>query len=434
MISSGMSEEATRDALEQVRGGEARIVYCSPERFGSRVFLEALGRRRIDLLAVDEAHCVSEWGHDFRPDYLRLPQIADRLGRPTVMACTATATETVADEIATRFGMLDPLIVRSGFDRPNLSFDVVRLEGKGSKARRTALLEAGPGRPREPPRDRLLRDPQGHRRGGPRTCAAPPASAPRPTTRAWTQRSATATQERFMAGEVETIVATNAFGMGVDKADVRSVWHMAIPTSVEAYYQEAGRAGRDGLPAKAVLLAMRSDLGRLVRFNEQRSPEQEIARERGWQRLPGDQILHLLRPLPATPAPRPFQRQHRGSAARTLLRRLRPRALAPRPGDDGVKRRSARRAAPPPRPSSPTPTRRSSTRSGPGGWRRPPASPPTPSPTTSTLGDDRRGQARRPGGLDRDQRRRAGASSSKSRRRRDRRSRSSPRTASPSLS
>ena len=189
MIASGMSDEAARAALDQVRSGEARIVYCSPERFGSTVFLDALAQRRIDLLAVDEAHCVSEWGHDFRPDYLRLPQIADRLGRPTVMACTATATEMVADEIATRFGMLDPLVVRSGFDRPNLSFDVVRLEGTGSKARRLALLEAGLADPGEPPGDRLLRHPQGHRRGGRATCARR-GCGPLPTTPGWTPRSA----------------------------------------------------------------------------------------------------------------------------------------------------------------------------------------------------------------------------------------------------
>jgi len=102
MITSAMRDEAVRHSLAQVRGGEARIVYCSPERFASPVFLDAIGQRNIDLLAVDEAHCVSEWGHDFRPDYLRLPQIAERLGRPTVMACTATATKPVAAEIASR--------------------------------------------------------------------------------------------------------------------------------------------------------------------------------------------------------------------------------------------------------------------------------------------------------------------------------------------
>jgi len=281
MIASGMSAAQARDALDLVRSGEARIVYCSPERFGSAAFLEALAQRRIDLIAVDEAHCVSEWGHDFRPDYLRLPQIADRLGRPTVMACTATATEMVADEIATRFGMRDPLLVRSGFDRPNLSFDVVRLEGTGSKARRGALLEAGLADQGNRPAIVYC----GTRRDTDEVAedlrAAGFGAAPYHAGMDAEERSAT--QRRFMTGEADVIVATNAFGMGVDKADVRSVWHMAIPTSVEAYYQEAGRAGRDGLPAKAVLLAMRSDLGRLVRFNEQRSPDQQIARERGWQ-------------------------------------------------------------------------------------------------------------------------------------------------------
>ena len=283
MVTSAMSEEAVRRSLDQVRDGEARIVYCSPERFGSNVFLGAIGQRRIDLLAVDEAHCVSEWGHDFRPDYLRLPEIAERLGRPTVMACTATATEAVAREIAARFAMRDPLQVRSGFDRPNISFDVVRLEGTGSKARRTALLEAG------------LAD-QANRPAivycGTRRDTDEVAATLREAGRSalayhagMESEERGAVQARFMAGEAEVIVATNAFGMGVDKADVRSVWHMAIPTSLEAYYQEAGRAGRDGLPAKAVLLAMKADLGRLVRFNEQRAgdPELAIARERGWR-------------------------------------------------------------------------------------------------------------------------------------------------------
>jgi RecQ family ATP-dependent DNA helicase len=283
MISSGMGEDAARAALSQVRGGEARIVYCSPERFGSTVFLNAIAQRRIDLLAVDEAHCVSEWGHDFRPDYLRLPEIAERLGRPTVMACTATATEAVAREIAARFQMREPLKVRSGFDRPNISFDVVRLEGTGSKARRMALLEAGLADPANRPAIVYC----GTRRDTDDVAATLREAGLRalPYHAGMESEDRGSTQARFMDGEVEVIVATNAFGMGVDKADVRSVWHMAIPTSLEAYYQEAGRAGRDGAPARAVLLAMKADLGRLVRFNQQRAgdPELAIAHERGWR-------------------------------------------------------------------------------------------------------------------------------------------------------
>ncbi|HET9185437.1 MAG TPA: ATP-dependent DNA helicase RecQ [Solirubrobacterales bacterium] len=282
MISSGMGDEEVREALAQVRSG-ARIVYCAPERFASNFFLEALSHRKIDLVAVDEAHCVSEWGHDFRPDYLRLPQVVARLGRPTVMACTATATKQVAAEIAQRFEMRDPLQIRSGFDRPNLSFDVVPLEGKGSKARRQALLEAGLADPANRPAIVYC----GTRRDTDEV-AATLRAAGRDALAYHAGMGAeerTEVQARFMRGEVEVIVATNAFGMGVDKADVRSVWHMAIPTSVEAYYQEAGRAGRDGLPARAVLLAMKADLGRLVRFNEERrgDPELAIAHERGWR-------------------------------------------------------------------------------------------------------------------------------------------------------
>src|SRR6185312_16322729 len=183
-------------------------------------------------------------------------------------------------------GMREPLQVRSGFDRPNLSFDVVPLEGTGSKARRQALLEAGLKDPANRPaivycgtRKDTEEVTETLREAG---------IAARAYHAGMQSEERTAVQGRFMAGgegNLDVIVATNAFGMGVDKADVRSVWHMTIPTSVEAYYQEAGRGGRDGLPARAVLLALKADLGRLVRFNEQRKgdPELAIAHERGWR-------------------------------------------------------------------------------------------------------------------------------------------------------
>ncbi len=276
MLASGMAEGHNAQALLDVESGWAQLVLAAPERFASRRFREALGTRRVGLFVVDEAHCVAEWGHDFRPDYLRLHGAIAALGRPPVMAATATATPRVAGEIAARLGLREWVAVSSGFDRPNLAFDVVRVEGKGAVARKRAALE------------HVLRAPDARpaivycgTRKDTEEVAETIAARGIPTVayhaglRPEERRRA---QAAFMEGKAEVVVATNAFGMGVDKADVRTVAHWAIPTSLEAYYQEAGRGGRDGRPARAVLLASRMDLGRLIRFNTDRSTTVEDVR------------------------------------------------------------------------------------------------------------------------------------------------------------
>ncbi|MFI5009492.1 MAG: RecQ family ATP-dependent DNA helicase, partial [Solirubrobacterales bacterium] len=268
MLASGMEEGHNARALREIEGGEAQLVLAAPERFASRAFREALAQRRVALFVVDEAHCVSEWGHDFRPDYLRLQGAIEALGRPPVMAATATATPRVAQEIAERLGLREWVSVRSGFDRPNLVFDVVTVEGKGAVARKRAALLHVLGEPGARPAIVYC----GTRKDTDEV-AGMLAQRGLSTVRYHAGMGAAArraAQEAFMSGAAEVVVATNAFGMGVDKANVRTVAHWALPTSLEGYYQEAGRGGRDGQPARALLLAARMDLGRLIRFNTER--------------------------------------------------------------------------------------------------------------------------------------------------------------------
>ncbi len=281
MLASGMEDGHNAQALREIESGECKLVLAAPERFASGAFRAALARREVALFVVDEAHCVAEWGHDFRPDYLRLHDAINSLrgpagGRPAVMAATATATPRVAEEIASRLELREWESVRSGFDRPNVTFDVVSVEGKGAVARkwaallhvladedaRPAIVYCGTRKDTDAVAARLREE---------RIAAVTYHAGMSPDDRR-------ASQAAFMDDRAEVVVATNAFGMGVDKADVRTVAHWALPTSLEAYYQEAGRGGRDGEPARALLLGARMDLGRLIRFIKERETSVEAVR------------------------------------------------------------------------------------------------------------------------------------------------------------
>ncbi len=282
LVNAQQDMVANRAALARAASGDLRLLYIAPERFSNARFLEAIRDVDVGLFVVDEAHCVSQWGHDFRPDYFRLGDAARWLGARAIVASTATATPQVATDIATRLALRDPVRVTTGFDRPNLAFAVVPCRSAADKRARlaTALADAE-ARPAivyagtRADTERLAGELQGAL--GVEVLAY----------HAGLSRDArAAAQRRFMAGDVEVVVATNAFGMGVDKADVRTVAHASVPGSIEAYYQEAGRGGRDGAPARALLLAESRDKGLHV-FFIQRAEVDDAALARVADRLAG---------------------------------------------------------------------------------------------------------------------------------------------------
>jgi ATP-dependent DNA helicase RecQ len=278
-INSSMSWDEQQRRIDGLRNGEYKLVYVAPERFRSGSFRNALAQVDVSMLAVDEAHCVSQWGHDFRPDYLRISDIRHELGDPQTVALTATATKFVQKDIVEQLDMPDAEILVSGFERPNLFFEVFHARRDSDKVKRLmALVDYYDGESIVVYCATRKQVRQVHKKLG------------REGVSSATYHGGMGDQDRaqiqnsWMAGEVPVLVATNAFGMGVDKADVRAVVHYNVPGSVEAYYQEAGRAGRDGEPAHCLLLFNYGDKGIHEFFMENSYPlRTEILRI--WQYL-----------------------------------------------------------------------------------------------------------------------------------------------------
>ena len=273
-LNSSLGAEELREGLNLLRRGAVRLVYVAPERLRNRAFLRALGEASVALLAVDEAHCVSQWGHDFRPDYLQIGRARHAMGDPPTVALTATATPRVQDDILATLDIDRAERVVTGFNRPNLFFDVQSTPTASDKRRALrAFLDEHEGdagliyvgtRKHCEDVTRFIRDEVGR---DTRAYHAGLGDAER-----------TEVQDAFMTGDLDLVVATNAFGMGVDRSDVRFVVHWGIPSTLEAYYQEAGRAGRDGEPAEALLFYATQDAALREWFIDQHAPAERDLR------------------------------------------------------------------------------------------------------------------------------------------------------------
>jgi ATP-dependent DNA helicase RecQ len=262
LLASTLDGNEVRRRMARMAAGEYRLVYVAPERLVFPGFRGLLRELDVALVAVDEAHCISEWGHDFRPEYLEIGAVLAELPRARVLACTATATPVVRDEILARLGLPAGTAQHvHGFARPNLRLRAVDVDSAGERrARVDALLAEALGRPGAARGVAIVYAPT--RRGSEE-------EAERLTGRGWravvyhaglSPDQRTASQRAFLEGGTDIVVATNAFGMGIDRPDVRAVVHLAPPASIEAYYQEVGRAGRDGAEAFGLMLVSPNDM------------------------------------------------------------------------------------------------------------------------------------------------------------------------------